>query len=152
MLLVVHSCTGVCVAKYVTLNFDIGITQTEYTVWHQIFEDTIFTDFADELAIVEIALHKTLAEFESFGSSIFIWSNRSGTMSLLHYFSTVSADHKLLDPQGGVARYVPSSAISAANTEVRHMQIEQQSTTKMKRELYTKFTDEQKAEIAKQAA
>ena len=101
---------------------------------------------------MEIALHKTLAEFASFGSSIFIWSNHSGTMSLLHYFSTVSTDHKLSDPQGGVARYVPSSAISAANTEVRHMQIEQQSATKTKRELYTKFTDEQKAEIAKQAA
>ena len=46
---------------------------------------------------------------------------------------------------------VPSSSISAANAEVKRMQSKQQNTSKSKRELYAKFTDVQKAEIAKRA-
>ena len=42
------------------------------------------------------------------------------------------AHQKLPDPQGELIRDVPSSAISAANTEVKPMQIEQQPTTKLK--------------------
>ena len=48
------------------------------------------------------------------------------TMSLLRYFSPVSADLKLPDPQGAIARDNPSSSISAANVEVKRMQSEQQ--------------------------
>ena len=75
-------------------------------------------------------------------------------MSLLRYFSIVSADHEATRPQGALARDILLSAISAANTEVKRMQKEQQPTPKLKpeRELYTKFIDGQKVEIAKQAA
>ena len=69
--------------------------------------------------------------FRSLGSCAFVWSNRSGTVSLLQYFSTVTADQKLPDPQGELARDAPSSAFSTANTEVKRMQIEQQPTTKL---------------------
>ena len=65
-------------------------------------------------------------------------------MSLLRYFSTVSADQKLLDPQGAFARDMLSSVISAANMEVKHMQNEQQPTLKSKRESYAKSTDGQR--------
>ena len=75
-------------------------------------------------------------------------------MSLLRYFSVVSADHEATRPQGALARDMPLSAISAANTEVKRMQNEQQPTPKLKpkRELYTRFMDGQKVEIAKRAA
>ena len=73
-------------------------------------------------------------------------------MSLLHYFSTVSADKKLLDSQGAFARDMLSSVISAANMEVKHTQNEQQPTLKSKWESYAKFTGGQKAEIGQRAA
>ena len=57
------------------------------------------------------------------------------TMSL-RYFSPVSADQKLPDPQGVIARDVLSSSISAANTEAKCMESEQQKTSKSKRESY----------------
>ena len=81
------------------------------------------------------------------------WSNCSDTISILHYYtyiitiSTVGGD-----PQGALARQVPQSAISAANTEANRMQIAaaQEPTPKAaKRESYAKFTNGQKAEIAK---
>ena len=82
--------------------------------------------------LAKIVLHKIWGVFRSFRLCVFIWSNRSGTMFLLRYFSTVSADQKLPAPQGELTRDVPSSAIFAANTEVKCMQIEQQPTTKLK--------------------
>ena len=88
-------------------------------------------------------------------SCVFVWSNCSGTMSLLRYFSIVSADHEATRPQRALARDMPLSAISAANTEVKRMQNEQQPTPKLKpkRELYTKLTDGQKVkDITKRAA
>ena len=50
---------------------------------------------------------------------------------------------KLPTHQGVHARDMPLSAISATNTEMKHMQSEQQPTPKSKRELYAKFTEEQ---------
>ena len=52
------------------------------------------------------------------------------------------------------AKDTPSSAISSANTEMQCVQQgkEQQPAQKSRRESYTKFKTEQKAEIAKQAA
>ena len=73
-------------------------------------------------------------------------------MSLLRYFNPVSTDQKLPDPQGAPDRDIPSSSIFAANAEVKHMQSEQQDTSKSKREPYAKFMDVQKAEITKRAA
>ena len=75
-------------------------------------------------------------------------------MSLLCYFSIVSADHEATRPQGALARDMPLSTISAANREVKCMQKEQQPTPKLKpeKELYAKLTDGRKVEIAKRAA
>lgn len=50
--------------------------------------------------------------------------NRSGTMFLLRYFSTVCTDWKLTDPQGALTRDVLSLAIAASNAEVKRMQSE----------------------------
>ena len=58
---------------------------------------------------------------------------------------------KLPDLQGALTRDMPS-AISATNIEVKSWQNEQQSIPKPKRELYAKFTDGQKVEIAKRVA
>ena len=81
--------------------------------------------------LAKIVFCKVWGVFRSFGSCVFIWSNCSGTMFLLRYFSTVSTDQKLPAPQGELTRDVPSSAISAANTGVK-CNIEQQPTTKLK--------------------
>ena len=76
------------------------------------------------------------------------------SMALLHYFSKASWIAKLPDPQGVLAKDIPSSAISSANTEVQCVLQgkEQQPAQKLSRELYAKFTTEQKPEIAKWAA
>ena len=50
---------------------------------------------------------------------------------------------KLPTHQGVFAEDVPSSVISSTNTEMKHMQSEQQPTPKSKRESYAKFTEEQ---------
>ena len=69
-------------------------------------------------------------------------------MALYRYFKA-SQDTKLPDPQGPLLKEVPSTAIAAANNEVKHV-VELQRG-KM-RGTYTKFTTEQKAEIGKRAA
>ena len=48
---------------------------------------------------------------------------------------------KLPDPQRGLTRDVLSSVTSAANTEEKSMQNEQQPTPKLKKESYAKFID-----------
>ena len=57
-------------------------------------------------------------------------------------------DQKLSDPQGVFTRDILSSVSSATSAEV-YMQSEQQLTSKSKRDMYAKFMNEQKAEIAK---
>ena len=62
-------------------------------------------------------VYEQLRVLELEPACVFVRRNRSGTMSLLCYFSTAITDQKLLDPQGALARDVPSSAISATNTQ-----------------------------------
>ena len=50
--------------------------------------------------------------------------NRSGTMFLLRYFSTVCTNQKLTDPQGALARDILSSTITTSDAEMKHMQSE----------------------------
>ena len=78
----------------------------------------------------------------------------AGSMALFHYFSKACEVEKLPDPQGALAEDIPSSAISSANTEVQRILQgkKQQPAQKSRRESYTKFTTEQKAEITKRAA
>ena len=59
------------------------------------------------------------------------------------------SDTKLPDPRGPLSKEVPSTAIAAANGEVKHVVELQRRKT---RGPYTKFTPEQKAEIGKRAA
>ena len=61
---------------------------------------------------------------------------------------------KLPDPQGALAKDIPLSTISSANTEVQCVLQgkEQQPAQKLRRESYAKFPSEQKAEIVKRAA
>ena len=106
------------------------------TIWRQIFEEHNFRGFRGWVFNRENCAPRKLGTDPSMNSTTY----------LLRYFSTVSADQKLQDPQGALARDVPSSVISAANTEVKRMQNEQQPTSKSKRESYAKFTDGQKVE------
>ena len=78
----------------------------------------------------------------------------AGSMALLCYFSKASVVEKLPDPQGALAKDIPSSTISSANTEVQRVLQgkKQQPAQKSRKESYAKFMTEQKAEIAKQAA
>ena len=62
-------------------------------------------------------VYEQLRVLELEPACVFVRRNHSGTMSLLCYFSTAITDQKLLDPQGALARDVPSSAISATNTQ-----------------------------------
>ena len=68
-------------------------------------------------------------------------------MALYRYFK--ASDTKLPDPRGPLSKDVPSTAIAAANGEVKHVVELQRGKT---RGPYTKFTPEQKAEIGKRAA
>ena len=68
-------------------------------------------------------------------------------MALYRYFK--ASDTKLPDPRGPLSKEVPSTAIAAANGEVKHVVELQRGKT---RGPYTKFTPEQKAEIGKRAA
>ena len=70
-------------------------------------------------------------------------------MALLCYFSKASEVEPLPDPQEALAKDIPSSVISSANTEVQRILQgkKQQPAQKSRRE----FTTEQKAEIAKWA-
>ena len=56
----------------------------------------------------------------------------------------------LPDPQGPLAKQVPSTSIRSANKEVKDVVAQGMEPTK--RGAYTKFTPAQKAEIGKQAA
>ena len=97
---------------------------------------TIFSDFTDGSSTAKIALRGTWLKWliirifigsTPFGAVVWLclqWCIQ--TMSLFCYFSPVSADQKLPDPQGAIARDHPSSSISAANAEVKRMQSEQQ--------------------------
>ena len=69
-------------------------------------------------------------------------------MALYRYFKA-SQDTKLPDPRGPLSKEVPSTAIAAANNEVKHVVELQRGKT---RGTYTKFTPEQKAEVGKRAA
>ena len=66
-------------------------------------------------------------------------------MALYSYFK--ASDTKLPDPRGTLSKDVPSTAIAAANGEVK-VELQRGKT----RGPYTKFTPEQKAEIGKRAA
>ena len=68
-------------------------------------------------------------------------------MAFYRYFK--ASDTKLPDPQSPLSKEVPSTAIAAANNEVKHVVELQRGKT---RGPYTKFTPEQKAEIGKRAA
>ena len=68
-------------------------------------------------------------------------------MALYRYFK--ASDTKLPDPQSPLSKEVPSTAIAAANGEVKHVVELQRGKT---RGPYTKFTSERKAEIGKRAA
>ena len=74
-------------------------------------------------------------------------------MSLLKYFSRVDPryrDSQLPDPNGPLARVVPSSAISVANESVNvSLESNKKSAT---RGVYQKLSAEKKAEIGKRAA
>jgi len=74
-------------------------------------------------------------------------------MSLLKYLSRVDPryrDSQLPDPNGPLARAVPSSAISVANESVN---VSLESNKKAaKRGVYQKLSAEKKAEIGKRAA
>ena len=123
---------------------------------------TILVDFADGSSSAKIAPHKTWRDRLIMRTWIWIWIwiicifigpfrtviwlclQLCVQTMFLRYFSPVSADQKLPDPQGAIARDVPSSSISAANMEVKHMQSEQQNTSKSKRESYAKLSDVQR--------
>ena len=66
-------------------------------------------------------------------------------MALHRYFKTT--DTKLLDPRGPLSKVVPSTSITSANGEMRH--VLQQTP---KRGTYAKLTADKKAEIRKRAA
>ena len=74
-------------------------------------------------------------------------------MSLLKYLSRVDPcyrDSQLPDPNGPVARVVPSSAISVVNESIN---VSLESNKKAaKRGVYQKLSAEKKAEIEKRAA
>ena len=74
-------------------------------------------------------------------------------MSLLQYFARVDPryrDSQLPDPNGPLARAVPSSAISVANESVSaSLESKKKAAT---RGVYQKLSAEKKAEIGKRAA
>ena len=67
-------------------------------------------------------------------------------MALHNYFKTIE-EGNLPDPRGSLSKVVPSSAISAANSEVKA-----RGLGTSKRGSYAKLTQQQKAEIGKRAA
>ena len=115
----------------------------------------IFTFFMDELQTAKIVLRKKNWQYSQLNVIRYIARHHTaGSMALLHYFSKASEVEKLPDPQGALAKDIPSSAISSANTEVQCILQgkKQQPAQKSRRKSYTKFTTEQKAENAKRAA
>jgi len=76
-------------------------------------------------------------------------------MALSQYFNKVDGNYpgtKLPDPQGGLSKEVPSSLISAANTEIAAVLQPSAASTKAVRGMYLKISAEKKAEIGQRAA
>ncbi len=72
-------------------------------------------------------------------------------MSLYNFFTRVEKGEssRLPDPRGPLSKIIPSSSISAANSEVEKCG---ETADCKKRSHYTKFTSEQRAEIGRRAA
>ncbi len=75
-------------------------------------------------------------------------------MALFQYFKKVDGNYpgtKLPDPQGVLSKEVPSSSISAANTEVAAVLQPSAAGVKAVRGTYLKISAEKKAEIGQRA-
>ena len=76
-------------------------------------------------------------------------------MALFQYFKKVDGNYpgtKLPDPQGALSKEVPSSSISAANTEIAAVFQPSAAGAKAVRGTYLKISAEKKAEIRQRAA
>ena len=76
-------------------------------------------------------------------------------MALFQYFKKVDGNYpgtKLPDPQGALMKEVPSSLISAANTEIAAVLQASAAGTKAVRGTYLKISAEKKAKIGQRAA
>ena len=76
-------------------------------------------------------------------------------MALFQYFKMVDGNYpgtKLPDPQGALSKEVPSSLISAANTEIATVLQPSAAGVKVVRGTYLKINAENKAEIGQHAA
>ena len=80
----------------------------------------IFAFFADELRSAKIVLRKNLAAFAAQHHGV-ARHHTTGSMALLRYLSKAGEVEKLPDPQGALAKDIPSSVISSANTEVQRV-------------------------------
>ena len=76
-------------------------------------------------------------------------------MTLFQYFKKVDGNYpgtKLPDPQGALTKEVPSSLISAANTEIATVLQPSAAGAKAVKGTYLKISAEKKAEIGQRAA